>query len=64
MYAAINEHIKAYLFRLYVNYILDAFQYAAILMGISNTIGTIPGIISPQVTGFIVKDRVRILCCF
>ena len=33
-------------------------QYAAILMGISNTIGTIPGIISPQLTGFIVQDRV------
>lgn len=36
-------------------------QYAAILMGISNTIGTIPGIISPAITGFIVRDRVSII---
>ncbi len=28
-------------------------------MGISNTIGTIPGIISPMVTGYIVQDRVN-----
>jgi ACS family sodium-dependent inorganic phosphate cotransporter len=40
-----------------INHLDIAPQYAAILMGISNTIGTIPGIISPQVTGFLVKDR-------
>ena len=32
-------------------------QYAAILMGISNTIGTIPGIISPAITGYLVEDK-------
>jgi len=38
---------------------LIIFQYAAILMGISNTIGTIPGIVSPIVTGYIVQNRVK-----
>lgn len=40
-----------------VNHLDVAPQYAAILMGISNTIGTIPGIISPAVTGYIVQDK-------
>jgi len=39
-----------------INHLDIAPQYAAILMGISNTIGTIPGIISPVITGFIVQD--------
>jgi len=42
-----------------INHLDIAPQYAAILMGISNTIGTIPGIISPQVTGFLIKDRTQ-----
>ena len=42
-----------------INHLDIAPQYAAILMGVSNTIGTIPGIISPAITGFIVKDGVR-----
>ena len=41
-----------------INHLDIAPQYAAILMGISNTIGTIPGIISPAITGFIVRDKV------
>jgi len=32
-------------------------KYAAILMGISNTVGTIPGIICPSLTGAIVVER-------
>ncbi|XP_023344721.1 vesicular glutamate transporter 1 [Eurytemora carolleeae] len=40
-----------------VNHLDVAPNYAAILMGISNTVGTIPGILSPAVTGAIVKDR-------
>lgn len=39
-----------------INHLDIAPQYAAILMGISNTIGTIPGIVSPAITGVIVKD--------
>ena len=42
-----------------INHLDIAPQYAAILMGISNTIGTIPGIISPTVTGLIVQDRTQ-----
>ncbi|XP_040572757.1 sialin isoform X1 [Lepeophtheirus salmonis] len=40
-----------------INHLDIAPQYAAILMGISNTIGTIPGILSPALTGFIVQDK-------
>jgi len=32
-------------------------NYASILMGISNTIGSIPGIVSPIITGYIVTDQ-------
>ena len=42
-----------------INHLDIAPQYAAILMGISNTIGTIPGIVSPTVTGMIVRDKVK-----
>ena len=41
-----------------VNHLDVAPKYAAILMGISNTVGTIPGILSPALTGAIIKDRV------
>ena len=41
-----------------VNHLDVAPKYAAILMGISNTVGTIPGIICPSLTGAIVIDRV------
>ena len=32
-------------------------RYAAILMGISNTVGTVPGILSPALTGALIVDR-------
>lgn len=32
-------------------------QYASVLMGISNTAATIPGIISPSLTSAIVKNK-------
>ena len=44
-----------------VNHLDVAPKYAAILMGISNTVGTIPGILCPSLTGAIVVDRVRVL---
>lgn len=40
-----------------VNHLDVAPQYASILMGISNTVATIPGIISPLIAGFIVTDQ-------
>lgn len=42
-----------------VNHLDVAPKYAAILMGISNTVGTIPGILSPALTGAIIKDRTQ-----
>lgn len=32
-------------------------QYASVIMGLDNTIATIPGIISPLIAGFIVTDQ-------
>ena len=40
-----------------VNHLDIAPQYAAILMGVSNTLGTIPGIISPSITGYLTEDK-------
>lgn len=40
-----------------VNHLDIAPQYASILMGISNTFATIPGIISPTLTGVIVQHQ-------
>ena len=40
-----------------VNHLDVAPQYASILMGLSNTIATIPGIISPLIAGFIVTEQ-------
>jgi ACS family sodium-dependent inorganic phosphate cotransporter len=40
-----------------VNHLDIAPQFASILLGFSNTIGTIPGIISPLIAGFIVTDQ-------
>lgn len=34
-------------------------QYAAVLMAIANTFGTIPGMISPTLTGIIVQTKVN-----
>lgn len=40
-----------------VNHLDIAPQYASILMGISNTVATIPGIASPLIAGFIVTEQ-------
>ncbi|KAL3886715.1 hypothetical protein ACJMK2_026693 [Sinanodonta woodiana] len=40
-----------------VNHLDIAPQYASILMGISNTFATLPGIISPGLTSLIVEDK-------
>ncbi|KAK3926230.1 Vesicular glutamate transporter 2.2 [Frankliniella fusca] len=40
-----------------VNHLDIAPQYASILMGISNTVATLPGMISPHITGYIVQDK-------
>lgn len=40
-----------------VNHLDVAPQYASILMGLSNTIATIPGIVSPLIAGFIVTEQ-------
>ena len=45
-----------------VNHLDVAPKYAAILMGISNTVGTIPGIICPSLTGAIVVEKVDLFC--
>jgi MFS transporter, ACS family, solute carrier family 17 (sodium-dependent inorganic phosphate cotransporter), other len=38
-----------------VNHLDIGPRYAGVLMGITNTVGTIPGILAPVVTGFIVQ---------
>ncbi|KAJ1528764.1 hypothetical protein ONE63_007151 [Megalurothrips usitatus] len=40
-----------------VNQLDIAPQYASVLMGISNTVATLPGMISPLITGYIVQDK-------
>ncbi|XP_066907843.1 vesicular glutamate transporter 3 [Halyomorpha halys] len=40
-----------------VNHLDIAPQHAGVLMGFSNTFGTLPGILSPLITGFIVTNR-------
>jgi ACS family sodium-dependent inorganic phosphate cotransporter len=42
-----------------INHLDIAPQYASILMGIGNTFGSIPGIVSPLLSGFIVTNSVR-----
>jgi len=42
-----------------VNLLDIAPPYASILMGISNTVGTMAGIISPTLTGFITQNKVN-----
>jgi ACS family sodium-dependent inorganic phosphate cotransporter len=41
-----------------VNHLDIAPQHAGVLMGLSNMAGTLPGIISPLVTGFVVQNKV------
>ncbi|KAJ8946672.1 hypothetical protein NQ318_019987 [Aromia moschata] len=40
-----------------VNHLDVAPQYASILMGLSNTFGTLPGIVSPILTGYVVTNE-------
>lgn len=50
-----------------VNHLDIAPNYASILFGISNFFGSIPGIVSPILTGFIVQTPVKIeiaICIF
>lgn len=42
----------------FVNHLDIAPQYAGVLIGISNTIATLPGIFSPLLTGVIVQHHV------
>ncbi|XP_031151508.1 sialin [Sander lucioperca] len=41
----------------YINQIDIAPRYAGILLGITNTFGTIPGVLAPIVTGYFTKDH-------
>ncbi len=38
-----------------VNHLDIGPRYAGVLMGVTNTIGTIPGILAPAITGFIIQ---------
>nr|XP_003706045.2 PREDICTED: vesicular glutamate transporter 2 isoform X1 [Megachile rotundata] len=40
-----------------VNHLDIAPQHASVLMGIGNTIATLPGVISPTITGYIVQNK-------
>uniref|UniRef100_A0A0P4Y9Z8 Sialin n=1 Tax=Daphnia magna TaxID=35525 RepID=A0A0P4Y9Z8_9CRUS len=40
-----------------VNYLDIAPQFASLIMGLSNTVATVPGIISPMITGYIVQNK-------
>ena len=42
-----------------VNHLDIAPRYAGILMGVSNTFASIPGFLSPMLTGHIAKNKVR-----
>lgn len=42
-----------------VNALDIAPKYASIIIGISNTFGTVPGILSPILTGYLVTHEVR-----
>ncbi|XP_067000877.2 sialin [Anabrus simplex] len=40
-----------------VNHLDVAPQHASVLMGLSNTVATLPGMISPSITGYIVQNK-------
>jgi ACS family sodium-dependent inorganic phosphate cotransporter len=44
-----------------VNHLDLAPQHASVLMGLSNTVATLPGIISPVITGYIVQNKVSVM---
>ena len=41
-----------------VIYLDMAPQYASLLLGVANTLATLPGMISPSITGYIVQNKV------
>lgn len=43
-----------------VNHLDIAPQHASVLMGLSNTFATLPGILSPLISGYIVTEKVSI----
>ena len=47
-----------------VNHLDIAPRYAGVLMGITNTAGTLPGIFGPYVAGWITNDQVCDRCYF
>lgn len=44
-----------------VNYLDIAPQHASVIMGIGNTFATLPGIVSPIITGYVVQHKVSIV---
>jgi len=44
-----------------VNHLDIAPQFASILMGLSNTMATLPGMFSPLLTGHLVQDKVSVI---
>lgn len=47
-----------------VNHLDIAPRYAGILMGVSNTFASIPGFLSPMLTGHIAKNKVSLFLLF
>ena len=49
-----------------INHLDIAARYAGVLMALTNTVGTLPGIISPYVVGSLTNNKVspRWLICF
>ena len=45
-----------------INHLDIASKYAGILLGITNTVATIPGFLGPQVVGILTENKVIILC--
>jgi hypothetical protein len=51
------NHLSCIIFS--VNPLDIAPQFASILMGLSNTVATLPGMVSPLLTGHLVQHKVR-----
>ena len=49
---------KFFLYR--VNHLDIAPKHASVLMGIGNTVATLPGVVSPIITGYIVQNKVSL----
>lgn len=58
-FSFVTESLFKKIFLFYrVNHLDIAPQHASVLMGISNTFATIPGIVSPALTGYLVTNSV------